>query len=205
MDGMPSGMVTKRRITSPCWKVSRMPPCPIPAGSRNSPAWIGSELPSSLARNRKPSAEVISPSSSSLFATAVSVAPEGTMNAVSFSTCAEPNARLPKITAERSARAASTPAAKQPRRRMSVDLLHHQAGVGSAEAEAVVQHGANLALLCLVRDEIDAFGPFVRIVEVERRRNDLVANREDAEDALNGTGAAQQVTDGGLGAAHRST
>src|SRR3546814_5622516 len=64
----------------------------------------------------------------------------------------------------------------------SSDLLHHQAGVGAAKAEAVVERRLDPARLRRVRDKVDPFGPFVGIVEVERRRDDLVANREDAED-----------------------
>src|ERR1043165_386814 len=56
------------------------------------------------------------------------------------------------------------------------DRLHHQTGIGAAEAEAVIQHRLPLALPRLVRHEIDAFGALVRIVEVQRRRHDLVAD-----------------------------
>ena len=81
--------------------------------------------------------------------------------------------------------------------------LHDEAGVGATKAEAVVQDGTDRPLLRLVRHEIDARGALARIVEVERRRDDLVAQGKDAEDALDRTGAAQQVADGRLGRAHR--
>src|SRR5687768_2551676 len=73
--------------------------------------------------------------------------------------------------------------------------LHDQRCVGAAEAEAVVEHSLDLALLGLVRDEVDAGAAVRRIVEVERRRDDLVAHGEDAEDALDRAGAAKQMAD----------
>src|SRR4051794_12795271 len=65
-----------------------------------------------------------------------------------------------------------------------VHRLHDQRGVGAAEAEAVVEHRPHRPLLCLVRNEIDALAAFAWIIEVERRRDNLVAHREDAENAL---------------------
>src|SRR5919107_2888270 len=73
------------------------------------------------------------------------------------------------------------------------DGLHHQAGVGSAEAEAVVQHRLHLTLLGDLGHEIDARRPLAGIVEIEGRRNDLVPQRQDAEDCLYGPGPAEQV------------
>jgi len=55
----------------------------------------------------------------------------------------------------------------------------------------------------MMRDEIDALGALVGIVEVERWRHDLVAQRENAEDALHRARAAQQMADRRLGARHR--
>src|SRR3546814_2030711 len=82
----------------------------------------------------------------------------------------------------RTSNAARINPATRPRRFTSIDLLHHQRGIGSAEAEAVVEHCANLPLSGLVRDQVDALGALVGIVEVERGRDDLVAHGEDAED-----------------------
>src|SRR5690606_34073722 len=158
IEGRPSGMVTKRRITSPCWKVSRMSAGLAPAGRRNSPALIGSPLPRILAHSRKLSAEPISSSSSSLPATAVSEAPDGTRKAVSSSTSLDPHHPHAKATIEPSSARPSTTAKRHPLRtaaEASGDLLHDQAGVGPAEAEAVVEHRANLALLGLVRHQVD--------------------------------------------------
>src|SRR5690349_22057831 len=84
-----------------------------------------------------------------------------------------------------------------------VDRLHDQRRVRAAEAEAVVQDGANFALLRLVRDEIDTGSALTRIVEIEGRRHDLVAKRKDAEDALHRACTAKQVADCRLGRAHR--
>src|SRR5437763_278122 len=69
--------------------------------------------------------------------------------------------------------------------------LHDQRGVGAAEAEAVVEHGAHRPFLGLERDEVDALGALARIVEIERRRDDLVAHGEDAKDALDRSCAAE--------------
>ena len=75
--------------------------------------------------------------------------------------------------------------------------------VGAAEAEAVVEHGSDRPLLGLVRHEVDTLAALARIIEVERRRDDLVAHREDAEDTLDRSRAAEQMADRRLGRAHR--
>ena len=61
-----------------------------PAGIANSPAFTGSPLASSFARSRKPSEEPIRPSSASLSAVDVSVAPDGTTKLVALSGPAPP-------------------------------------------------------------------------------------------------------------------
>ena len=76
---------------------------------------------------------------------------------------------------------------------MSVDSLEHQAGIGPAKAEAVVEYRLDLALLGDVRDEVDALGVLVGMVEIDRRRDDLVAHRQDAENRLDCAGAAEQM------------
>src|SRR5690606_18986648 len=143
----------------------------------NSPAMIGSELPRIRARSMKPSAESMIPSSSSLAATALTDDPLGTMNARSSSRFAEPHqpaANHPSAAARTSSSAATR---VQPLRTKGflVDLLHHQRGVGPAEAEGVVEHRAHFAALGLVRHEVDARAALARVVEVERRRDHLVA------------------------------
>src|SRR5687767_4720023 len=86
-----------------------------------------------------------------------------------------------------------TAAIKSSRRNMwLVDCLHDERGIGSAKAEAVVERRLDLALLGVMRHEIDALGSLVGVVEVERRRDDLVADGEDAEDRLHRSGAAEQ-------------
>src|SRR3954468_2486191 len=72
------------------------------------------------------------------------------------------------------------------------DGPHHQAGIGPAEAEAVVEHSLDRTLLGEMRDEIDSRGPFARIREAGRRRHDLVADGEYAEDRLHRARAAEQ-------------
>src|SRR3546814_17841730 len=92
----------------------------------------------------------------------------------------------------RTSNAARINPATRPRRFTSIDLLHHQRGIGSAEAEAVVEHCANLPLSGLVRDQVDALGALVGFVEVERGRGELVAHGEDAEDRFDRARDAQQ-------------
>src|SRR5690606_1054890 len=178
IEGMPSGMVMKRRMTSPCWKMLRIIAGLAEAGSMNSPALIGSPLPKIFARSRKLSAEPISPSSSSFFATEVSEVPEGTTNGVSSSTSAGTHQPQATTAPEANPSRATTAATRNPLRRIPMsasDLLDHQAGVGAAEAEAVVEHRPHLPLLGLVRHEVHAFAAFRRIIEVQRGRDDLVA------------------------------
>ena len=50
------------------------------------------------------------------------------------------------------------------------------------------------ALARLVRHEIDGRGDR-RIVEIDRRRHDLIAHGEQAEDRFNRAGRAEQMTD----------
>jgi hypothetical protein len=52
-----------------------------------------------------------------------------------------------------------------------------------------------LTLLGLVRHQIDTLRALVGIVEVERRRHDLIADRKDAEDRLDRACPAEQVSD----------
>ena len=86
-----------------------------------------------------------------------------------------------------------------------LDRLHDQAGIGPAKAETIVECRLDHPLLRDVGHQIDPFGAIVGIIEIERRGDDLVADREDAEDALDGPRAAEQMPDRRLGAAHRGT
>src|SRR5690606_25315129 len=168
-----------------CCKVSRILAGLAPATSRNSPALIGSPLPKILARSRKLSEEAIRPSSWSLVATDVSDAPEGTTKAVSSSTWDDPHHPQAKTPAEATRSRPRMAATRNPLRLIpvpSVGLLDHQAGIGAPEAEAVVEHRAHRPLLGLVRHQVHALATVGRIVEVQRRRHDPVAQREDAED-----------------------
>src|SRR5215467_13749339 len=58
-----------------------------------------------------------------------------------------------------------------------------QRRVGAAESERIRQHDVDLALSRLVRHEIDR-GLDRWIVEIDRWRGDVVANRQEAEDRL---------------------
>src|SRR4030081_4005245 len=84
-------------------------------------------------------------------------------------------------------------------------LIHgaeHQRGVGPPETEGIRQHGVDLPLLRLVGHEV-AWGVERRIVEIDGGRRDVVANRQNREDRLDGAGRAQQMADRGLGRRHR--
>ncbi|KAG5732524.1 hypothetical protein E4T56_gene15042, partial [Termitomyces sp. T112] len=81
--------------------------------------------------------------------------------------------------------------------------LHDDAGIGAAKAEAVVKGCTHLALLGHVGDQSDAFSALVRIVQIEGRGHDLIADGQNAEDRLHRARAAQQVTDRALGRGHR--
>src|SRR5204863_19645 len=184
------------------------------AGRRYSPALIGSLLPSSLASTRNWRAEPIAPALSSSVAARDRLAPSGIITVrFCFAGPAPPQSWSTPIPSATSTRSATSTAQPPSRLRglagfstgagASSDRLHHQAGIGAAEAERVVQHRLHLALLGLVRDEIDARAILARIVEVERRRHDLVAQCQDAEDTLHCAGTAQQMADRRLGRAHR--
>ncbi len=59
-------------------------------------------------------------------------------------------------------------------------MRHDQAGIGAAEAEGVGQDELDVTAPGLVRHEVDA-GEIGGIVEVEGRRDDLVAHGKDAK------------------------
>src|SRR5437762_2748287 len=77
-----------------------------------------------------------------------------------------------------------------------------QRSVGAAKAKGVRQRVADAALLGLFRHEIDVAGGR-RVIEIEGRRHDTVAQCEDREDRLDAAGGAQQMTDRRFGRGHR--
>ncbi|ENN85805.1 hypothetical protein RHSP_18548 [Rhizobium freirei PRF 81] len=85
---------------------------------------------------------------------------------------------------------------------LSLITAQDKRGVRAAEAEGVRQRDIDFALACLVRNEIDG-GVTLGIIEVERRRGDVVANGERRKDRLDRTGSAEQVAGRRLGGRHR--
>src|SRR5258708_3784478 len=77
-----------------------------------------------------------------------------------------------------------------------------EGGVGAAEAEGVRQHIAHRPLLGAVRHQVDVVARR-RVVEVERRRDDAVAQRQDREDRLDAAGGAEKMADRRFGGGHR--
>ena len=149
---MPSGMVTSRCTGRPCCSRFRIAVGAEPrrnAGIR--PPGSDRTTPNSARQARKlPELPRIAPASSSCPATRARLEPWATM--IVFGSEVGPD--RPR-TARRRCRPPGSPApaatsskAHASWRRMArLDRLHHQAGVGAAEAEAVVEHGANLPLL----------------------------------------------------------
>ncbi len=74
------------------------------------------------------------------------------------------------------------PSPPRPRRRRPMTAFITRLALVPPKPKLLFSTALHLALLGLERHEVDAFCPLVRIVEVERRRHDLVADREDAED-----------------------
>src|SRR4051812_12507172 len=68
----------------------------------------------------------------------------------------------------------------------------HQRGVVTAEAEGVVHRRGEVSLAGLGAHDVEGLDGrvVVGVVEVGRRRHDLVAQREDGEDRLQGPGGA---------------
>jgi hypothetical protein len=79
--------------------------------------------------------------------------------------------------------------------------------IGAAKAEAVIEHALRrrrtLRSLALCGTRSTPMQLSLGVVEVERRRHDLIAHREHAEDRFDRAGGAEQVADGGLGRRHR--
>src|SRR3546814_6197435 len=200
MEGMPSGMVISRVSVLPPWRMRKISELLAPLGIRNSPALIDLPRPKTLARVRKASAERTAPFCFRRMAASAMVEPSGTTSVMSF--IAGPVSVQPwtKRNATNAATARPISTMPKPSRRIGAfsDHLHDEGGVGPAETEAVVQHRPHLAFLGDMRDQVDALAAFARLVEVQRRRHDLVAQRQDAEDALHRASAAQQE----IGRAH---
>ena len=86
-------------------------------------------------------------------------------------------------------------------RPMVSDLPHDQAGIGAAKPEGVRLHHIDLALLRRIGTEVDRrFSR--RVVEVDRRRRDLIAHREDRENRLDRTRRTQKMPGHRLGRGH---
>src|SRR5215471_205899 len=77
-----------------------------------------------------------------------------------------------------------------------------QRGIGTAKAEGIRERIGHFALLGVFWHQIDVAGGR-RVVEVERRRNDLIADRKDREDRLDATGRAEQMPNRGFRRRHR--
>src|ERR1700730_9784343 len=76
----------------------------------------------------------------------------------------------------------------------SLRTLEDQAGVGAAKSERIRQIEFDLALARLLRHEID-FRCDRCMIEVERRRNDLIPDRQNRENRLDGTRRAEEMSD----------
>src|SRR5687768_153351 len=190
-EGRPSGTVTIRwRVFALCRR-DNIWAWLARAGISYSPALIDSPPPNNLAWSRKRSAEAIAPAFSSWLAAATMLVPGAITTEVGWRDGPAPLQpwmnQSPKASPATRTRRSATSFFM-----MRSDGPHHQAGIGPAEAEAVVQHRLDLPLLGDVGDEVDSRRALARIVEVEGRRNDLVAHGEDAEDRLDRPGAAQE-------------
>ena len=67
------------------------------------------------------------------------------------------------------------PPGRRGRATKSIYRPHHQAGIGAAKAEAVVEYGPDLPLLGHMRHKIDALDTLAGVIEIKRRRHNLVA------------------------------
>jgi hypothetical protein len=139
IDGMPSGTVTSRCTGfAVLQQVEDRRMAGIP-GISNSPAWIGSPPPNSRAWKRNARAEAIAPAFSSCAALwrGSSLPRRRPCAAPACGPGAVPALDEPETDGERGR---GEQAEREQLRMRSSDGLHHQAGVGAAEAEAVVEH-----------------------------------------------------------------
>ena len=100
-----------------------------------------------------------------------------------------------KIMAKAGATAASlTPLSSGRSSPSAVIAAEDQRRIGAAEAERIRQRDVDVALARLVRHQIDRRLDR-RIVEIDGRRRDAVADRQDREDRLDRAGRAEQMAD----------
>ena len=72
---------------------------------------------------------------------------------------------------------------------VTLDTLKHQRGVGTAEAEIVLDGSADFHLLRLVLANIDATFRIL-IDDIDRRRSHLITNGEYSKDTFDTAGTA---------------
>lgn len=84
---------------------------------------------------------------------------------------------------------------------VTLDTLKHQRGVGTAEAEIVLDGSADFHLLRLVLANIDATFRIL-IDDIDRRRSHLITNGEHSKDTFDTAGTAEQVARRTLGGAN---
>lgn len=84
---------------------------------------------------------------------------------------------------------------------VTLDTLKHQRGVGTAEAEIVLDGSADFHLLRLVLANIDATFRIL-IDDIDRRRSHLITNGEYSKDTFDTAGTAEQVARRALGGAY---
>ena len=84
---------------------------------------------------------------------------------------------------------------------VTLDTLKHQRGVGTAEAEIVLDGSADFHLLRLVLANIDATFRIL-IDDIDRRRSHLITNSEHSKDTFDTAGTAEQVARRTLGGAN---
>src|ERR1019366_350793 len=78
--------------------------------------------------------------------------------------------------------------------RCSFRMLENHAGVGAAKAEGIRHDEFDLSFARRVRHEID-FGRDRQMIEVERRRNNLIPDRQNRKDRFDGAGGAEKMPD----------
>ena len=111
------------------------------------------------------------------------------------------NAQLPEVTHEMSAAVSKHVKERLWRKRRGAHYCgvaaENQRGIGAAKAEGIRQRDIDVALARLVRHQVDRRFDR-RIVEIDGRRGDAVANGQDREDRLDRAGGAEQMADADL-------
>src|SRR3954463_342565 len=172
IEGRPSGIVTSRCSVLPLLSKARIWPLLACGGISYSPAFIPAPPPINLAWNRKRPVEEMAPAFFNISAARGRLAPRG--GKTSTGARAGPAPFQPWMNQNPRIRSSKAPSASSFLTAGS-DRFHHQAGIGAAEAEAVFQQRLHIALLGDERDEIAPRRALARILEIERRRHDLVA------------------------------